>query len=548
MSGQNEGRNSTGPNEPPHSERTEHRLIRERAIRSEKQLASAQQITHIGSWDWDVRANVVTWSDELYRIYGLEPQSCDITFENFLSRVVPEDRERIQAAVGKAIETKAPFGYPERIMRPDGSVRELETLGEPAFGTNGEFIGLIGTCRDVTDDRGRARLEAGISQTLEMIASGAPLSETLTKLVLVIEAEADGMMASILILDDQQTKFRNGAAPSLPEAYNREVDGFGVGPAAGSCGTAVHLRQTVVVSDISTDPLWNDYRYVVEKYGLRACWSSPIFANDGRVLGTFALYYREPRNPTERQLDLIRRATHMAGIAIERKQMEEQLQALPGRVERVREEERSGIAREIHDELGQVLTGLKMDVAWVGRRLTSPEGISPDELRERLDGMSELIDETINQVRRISAELRPGVLDHLGLLAACEWQAQEFQKRTGTRCAIESNLGDTHLGRDLSTAVFRIFQEALTNVARHAGATRVDVKLERTGDRLVLDVIDDGKGIKPNALKSPTSLGLLGLRERARGLGGDVMIGWHVPHGTRVSLRVPIAQNGGSTP
>jgi signal transduction histidine kinase len=196
--------------------------------------------------------------------------------------------------------------------------------------------------------------------------------------------------------------------------------------------------------------------------------------------------------------------------------MEEQLQALPDRIERVREEERSGIAREIHDELGQVLTGIKMDVAWVDRRLASPEGISTDDLRDRLEALSDLIDETINQVRRISAELRPGVLDHLGLLAACEWQANEFQHRTGTRCTIASNLADTRLGRDLSTAVFRIFQEALTNVARHANANRVDVKLERIDDRLVLEVSDDGKGISPEAARSPASLGLLGLRERAR--------------------------------
>jgi len=225
--------------------------------------------------------------------------------------------------------------------------------------------------------------------------------------------------------------------------------------------------------------------------------------------------------------------------------MEEQLSALPDRVERVREEERSGIAREIHDELGQALTGLKMDVACVGRRLARPEGISSEELRDRLAAMSDLIDETINQVRRISSALRPGVLDHLGLLAACEWQAQDFQKRTGTRCVLASNLAETALERDLSTAVLRIFQEALTNVARHANATRVDVKLEKAGDRLLLDVSDDGKGISVEAAKSPSSLGLLGLRERAKRLGGDVAITASLPRGTRISLRVPIAKSGG---
>src|SRR5262249_29215000 len=151
---------------------------------------------------------------------------------------------------------------------------------------------------------------------------------------------------------------------------------------------------------------------VVEKYALRACWSMPIFSKDGRILGTFALYYSAPRKVTERELGLIRRATHIAGIAIERKQMEEQLDALNAHLESAREDERTGIAREIHDELGQAMTGLKMDVAWLERRLSTLEAALSPELRGHIASMTGLIDETIHQVRRISAQLRPGVLDH----------------------------------------------------------------------------------------------------------------------------------------
>jgi PAS domain S-box-containing protein len=549
MGGKNGIDGSAGLGNGPNSERTvENRLIRERARRIEQQLATAQQITHIGSWEWNLASGVVIWSDELYRIYGLEPQSCEITFEGFLGRLHPEDRDRVRGAVEAAVVSKKNFGYPERIVRPDGSIRFLDTLGEPSFGANGEFTGLIGTCRDVTELRARERLEAGVYRILEMIASGQPLSDTLTALVDVIEAESDGMLASILLFDSRKKTLRIAAAPHLPDAYNRAVDGFVSGPRAGSCGTATYLRQPVFVEDISTDPLWADYRYVVTDFGLRACWSTPIFSDDGRVLGTFALYYKEPRSPNQRQLELIQRATHIAGIAIERKQMEEQLQALSARIERVREDERTGIAREIHDELGQGLTGLKMDVAWVERRLAGSESLSKDELGRRLHAMSELIDETINQVRRISAELRPGVLDHLGLLAAIEWQAQEFQKRTAIPCKVSSNLGEQKLGRELSTGVFRIFQEALTNVARHAEAARVTVELHRDGNRIELDVQDDGKGITDDAAKSPTSLGLLGLKERARHLGGDVTISAAKPRGTRVRLMVPIVENDEEVP
>jgi PAS domain S-box-containing protein len=514
--------------------------IEARPKASARLLARAQQITHIGSWEWTLRTNTVVWSDELYRIYGLAPKACSITFESFLARVHPDDREKVSRSVSEAVKNKSPFRYRERILRPDGSVRELDSMGEPRFDERGHFTGLIGTCHDVTESRARERLEKGVHQTLELIATSAPLVKTLTKLTLAIEGEVTGMMASILLFDEVRETLRVGAAPSLPDAFNRELANYAVGPAAGSCGTAVYRRAPVFVSDILDDPLWREYRYVPERYGLRACWSMPIFSRDARVLGTFALYYPEPRSPTEHEKALIHRATHIAGIAIERKQMEEQLGALNAHLERAREEERTGIAREIHDELGQAMTGLKMDVAWLERRLSASDAPLSPEMRGRIAAMSGLIDETIGQVRRISAELRPGVLDHLGLLAALEWQAKEFEKRMGTACVIHSSVESVELARDASTAVFRIFQEALTNVARHAAATRVDVRLDRSGNRLSLVIADNGKGIREGAAKSPTSLGLLGIRERARRMGGEVEVSASQTGGTTVSLAVPL--------
>jgi signal transduction histidine kinase len=514
--------------------------IEERASRSERQLATAQQITHMGSWEWDVGKNQVSWSDELYRIYGLLPRSCEITLEGFLARVHPDDRGRIQSSVSHAVETRGPFRYRERIVRADGSIRELDTAGEANFDEMGRFCGLIGTCRDVTEERARERLEAGVHRILEMMASAAPLAATLAALVGIIEAESDGMLASVLLYDSGADRLRVAAAPSLPEPYNLLLNDFPIGPEAGSCGTAVYLRSAVFVSDILSDALWRQYRFVASDYGLRACWSTPIFANDGRVIGTFALYYREPRRPTEQQLALIQRATHIAGIAIERNQMEEQLAELSAHLERAREDERAGIAREIHDELGQALTGLKMDLAWLGRHMEAPE----TEIRERIAAMSTLIDETIGQVRRISAELRPGVLDDLGLRAALEWQAQEFEKRTGTRCAFQSSVEEVVLTRDASTAVFRICQEALTNVARHADATRVDITLERQARLLYLAVVDNGKGMREGAARSLASLGLLGIRERARRLGGEVEVTTGGAGGTTVRLTVPLEREG----
>jgi signal transduction histidine kinase len=231
----------------------------------------------------------------------------------------------------------------------------------------------------------------------------------------------------------------------------------------------------------------------------------------------------------------------MATLAIERSQLADQLRALSARVESIREDERTGIARELHDALGQGLTALKMDLAWVKRQLGAPTqpGLTT-RVGEKVRAMSDMTDEILGQVRRMSSALRPGLLDDLGLLAAVEWQAQEFERRTGTACVVESNLGETPLDARLSIAVFRIFQEALTNVTRHAKARRVVVRLHVQGEMLTLEVSDDGVGITGEALRNPASLGLLGMRERARGLGGSARVAPGEHGGTVVSLEVPL--------
>lgn len=158
-----------------------------------------------------------------------------------------------------------------------------------------------------------------------MIASGAPLGEILDVLARDLEAQAEGMLCSILLLDRDGVHLRDGAGPSLPESYRRAVDGITIGPTVGSCGTAAYRGEPVIVADIETDPLWRDYRELAREHGLRACWSTPIVSPRGEVLGTFAMYYREPRAPDQRDLELIERATHIAGIAIERVRADEAL-------------------------------------------------------------------------------------------------------------------------------------------------------------------------------------------------------------------------------
>lgn len=214
----------------------------------------------------------------------------------------------------------------------------------------------------------------------------------------------------------------------------------------------------------------------------------------------------------------------------------EELRNLSRHLQAAREEERTIIAREIHDELGQSLTALKMDVSWLGGKL--PAGC--DHLKEKTGGMLKYIDETIKMVQRISAELRPGILDDLGLMAAIEWQAQEIQNRTGIDCTVSSSVDCGILDRCRSTALFRIIQEALTNICRHAEATLVRVTLEKKDNKLVASVTDNGKGISEARILDPDSLGLIGMRERARLFGGEVNISPLAEGGTSVRITIPL--------
>jgi PAS domain S-box-containing protein len=510
-----------------------------------RQLDVAQAITHVGSWEWDVATGVVTWSDELYRIYGFVPRERTITLDLFLSALHPDDRARIAGEVEAAMQRGGRFAWIERVVRPDGSVRTLDTIGEVIRNEHDAPVTLIGTCRDITEEAQLAaaqkraqRLQSGERQALELLAAGAPLQEVLTAIVLMIEELSPGTIASVLLLDERGQHVKHGAAPHLPESYNRMIDGAAIGPKAGSCGTAAFRREPVLVKDISTDPLWLLYRHLVEPHGLVACSSFPILSSDNRVLGTFAVYYRERRIPDAASRELIERAAHVAGIAIERRQLDDQLRKLPARLDEAREEERTNIAREIHDELGQALTALKLDIALIARRLKNGNG-HVDDVRARLEEMAHTTDEIIGSVRRISAALRPGILDDLGLRAALEWQAEEFTRRTGTPCNVRADVADLHLERGLATAVFRIFQEALTNVTRHANATTVDVHLWLERGLLKLDVADDGVGV-PEISPRGSSLGLLGMRERARRCGGECTIRRREPRGTIVALSVPL--------
>ncbi len=213
----------------------------------------------------------------------------------------------------------------EELVTQDDGLHTYISIKCPLTDATGNLYALCGISTDITERKKAEALRSGQSRILEMIATSSPLADTLESLTSLIESQSEGMLCSVLLLDDTGQHLRHGAAPSLPESYTKAIDGVSIGPQAGSCGTAAFRGQPVFVTDIEHDPLWQNYKDLAAQYGLRACWSSPIISHEGMVLGTFAMYYREPRSPNLLEIQLIDIALHIAGIAIERLYAEQEL-------------------------------------------------------------------------------------------------------------------------------------------------------------------------------------------------------------------------------
>jgi signal transduction histidine kinase len=215
------------------------------------------------------------------------------------------------------------------------------------------------------------------------------------------------------------------------------------------------------------------------------------------------------------------------------------IRRLATHLEQVREDERIRIARDLHDELGQQLTVLKLDISWMRKKISGKEEMIQQKITELLS----TVDNTIKTVRRISTELRPSVLDDLGLVAAMEWQSNEFEKRTGIETNLNSEIKELKLPVKIATGLFRIFQESLTNVARHADATSVNALLGIENGKIRMQIVDNGKGFDQQTIENKKTLGILGMRERAKIMGGEYSIESLHGRGSVIEVKVPISSN-----
>lgn len=379
-------------NENLRREIAERRRAEEVLRQSESDLAEAQRVARLGNWGFDIATNTVRWSEQLYRIFDVEKKASGVTYENFLSRVHPDDRARVLEVNAKARSHGEPFEVEYRITTRGGELKHIREVGYARSGGGGTVAGLFGTAQEVTD---RKRAEERLERS------------------------------------------------------------------------------------------------------------------------------------------------------------NEELRALSGRLHSVREEEGIRIAREIHDELGSVAASFRWELEGIEELVSEVTDLSQlSGLRRRIGGLIGLADTIMNSIGRIASELRPIALDELGLGEAIEWHARQFQDRTGIIVTCGCLPEDHILDGKQSNAVFRIFQEALTNILRHAQATRVEIGLRREGDEIVLVIRDNGRGIDEQEKRARSSLGLLGMHERAHSIGATVSIEGAKGQGTLITLRVPVVRTpiGGEAP
>jgi len=478
----------------------------ERLLQNHARLRLAIQASGVGLWEWDLATNQVYFSPEYKRQLGRADAALQEDFGEWESRLHPEDHARVMHGLRAYLAEPGP-GYEAeyRLRRKDGTYRWMLARAEPVCDAAGRPCRMLGCQLDITERKAAEADHARLAAIVES-SEDAIIGKTLEGIVTDWNEGARRLFG--------YTAEEMVGQPILrlipPDRFDEEAQ------------ILARLRRGERVEHYETVRRRKDDRFVDVSLSV-----SPIRDGGGQLIGASKI----ARDITERK-----------AAEAELGRSQGQLRALAARLQQAREEEAVRLARELHDQLGRCLTTLKLDVGAIERGLRG--GLTDDRARagllEAAQRMGQALDETVRTVRRISAELRPGVLDDLGLAAAIDWQAKDFQKRSGVACVLRLPEDDPPLSREQATALFRIFQEGLTNVARHARARTVWVHLGEEGSHVVLEIEDDGVGFSPAALAERRSLGLLGMRERAAAFGGEVEVAGSPGRGVTVLVRLPL--------
>jgi len=421
----------------------------------------------------------------------------------------PDDRELFVSKGLTARATREPFELELRLRRADGVYRWFLMRVAPLRNEQGEVVRWYGVSIDIEDRKLAEAMLAGEKRLLEMMARGDALGLILDALCRLVEEQSGNVLCSVLMLDPDGIHLRHGAAPSLPRSYTDAVDGLAIGPGAGSCGTAAYRAERVVVSDIATDPLWADYRELALAHSLRACWSTPMLASDGRVVGAFAMYYREPRLPRAHEHDMIDRITPMAAVAVERAHAEEalrQAQAELARVTRVTTvgELAASIAHEVNQPLAAIVADASACLQWL-----AADRPDLDSVREALGAVvkdGERAGEVVGRIRallsRTAVPREPcdltGIVHEVLSLVGPELRRQGIALQTVLTPELPLVIGDRIQLQQVLLNLLVNAAEAMRETQPEQRRVVVRSTVERRDDEVwaVLAVQDAGVGFK----------------------------------------------------
>jgi PAS domain S-box-containing protein len=539
---------------------TERKRAEETLRQSEAYLAEAQRLSHTGSWAWNLATKQQFWSLESFQIYGFDPNTTEPTRENFLRRVHPDDRASIEL-VETELYTGNDAEYNYRVILPDGSMKYVRSVAHPVRSDSGQVIEFVGTVMDVTERKLAEALRDGESRILEMIARDAPLKETLEKLVLLVEGQFADLLCSVLLLDEDGQHMRLGAAPNLPSAFTQTIEDMCIGPKAGSSGTAMYRREPVVVTDILQDPLWEPYRDAAEPYGLRACWSIPILAHSGKSLGSFTMYYPEPRGPRAAETRALEMATHLAGIAIERKLAREERERLRqaqmelAHVNRVTTmgELTASLAHEVNQPIAAAVISANTCVRWLASEVPNLEKARAAAMRIAHDATR-----AAEIIRRIRLLFQKGslqlelvdvneVIEEMIVLLRGEATRYLISFRTELAADLPPVMGDRV---QLQQVMMNLMINSIDAMRAVEGTRELAVKSQPAeNERILLSVSDTGVGLPTEAehifnaffTTKPhgTGMGLRICRSIVESHGGRLWAANNSPRGAIFSLTLP---------
>ncbi|MGZ3861754.1 MAG: histidine kinase [Bacteroidia bacterium] len=460
-------------------------------------LNKAQQLAHIGSLEVNLETNTELWSKELFRIFGLVPDEITPSLEAKLSFIHPEDLSFVKSNLEQARKYFQDMSFYCRIIRKDKKERHIRFECKFEF-SNNIPVKLHGIIHDITE-----------------------------KVLAEAEKEFEQKNMSALINNT------NDLIWSVDKNFNLITSNYAFDHVLSAInGKRIEKGQSIFSNTFEKERLTNwkknyaralsgESFTVIEEY--KNSWSEISFhpIRQGiSVIGT-ACYSRDITEFKNHEREILEKNT--------------QLKNLTSHLQHIREEERTNIAREIHDELGQQLTALKMDIDWVLHK----QGDGNEAAAKKLNEMLSASDVLISTIRRISSDLRPAIIDDLGLVAALEWKCTDFEEKMGIPCKFISTVKERKFENNFGINAFRILQETLTNVGRHSKAKSVTVSVSENEHELLLEIADDGKGISPENIQNGKTLGIIGMKERAALLGGKLFIEGTKNKGTRTKLILP---------